>query len=75
MVIYLVLNVENPQERWVLDICTSLEKAEELKEQYCNNFKKENVGYYNCDVIKIEVVPITDSDVIWSYEGNTENYE
>lgn len=66
--IYLVLNVENPQERWVLDICTTREKAEQLKDKYCNNFR-ENQHYYECNIIEVEEVPITDSEVIWSYEG------
>lgn len=71
--IYLVLNVENYKERWVLDICTTLEKAEKLKEEYCNNFRQNK---YDCDIIKIEPVPITDSEIIWSYEETgKEDYE
>lgn len=70
--IYLVLNVADPHERWVLDICTTREKAEQLKEQYCNNFR-ENQYYYECNIIEVEEVSITDSEVIWSYEG--EDYE
>lgn len=72
MNIYLVLNVKNPLEKWVLDICTTKEKAEYLKEQYCNNFR-ENQHYYECNIIDIEEVPITNEEVIWSYDRN--NYE
>ena len=69
--IYLVLNVENPSERCVLDICTTREKAEQLKEQYCENFRK-NQYYYNCEIIEVEEIPITNDEIIWSYEGRNE---
>jgi hypothetical protein len=65
--LYLVLNVEDPYQKWVLDICTTREKAEHLKEQYCNNFR-ENQHYYECDIIDIEEVPITNEEIIWSYD-------
>jgi hypothetical protein len=72
--LYLVLNVEDPREKWVLDICTDLEKAEQLKDQYCNNFKKNSSYYYDCNIIEIEPVEITDEKVIWSYDKE-ENYD
>lgn len=69
--IYLVLNVK--EETVVLDICSSLEVANELVDIYTSNFKNNTGG--KCDFIMVEPVDTsTDSDVFWTlYQEDKED--
>lgn len=69
--IYLVLNVKG--ETVVLDICSSLEVANELADIYTSNFKN-NTGD-KCNFIIVEPVDTnTDSDVFWTlYQDDKED--
>lgn len=69
--IYLVINEENLYERWILDICTDFEYAQDLCNQYIENFV-ENGQYTREDaanIIIVEPVTLTEKKRIWSYDG------
>ena len=63
MEIYLVLNTKDPEEPFVIDICSSIEAAENLREKYIENFGTKDAEYF----INIDTVDITNTkDVLWS---------
>ncbi len=67
--IYLVLNADNIEEPYVIDICSNKETATNLKDIYIQNFIN-NDGIpknYAESLIKIEEVDInTDNNVFWT---------
>lgn len=63
--IYLVENIKD--DVTVLDICTSKNKAKELKAQYIDNFR--DLGIDASEYIIIEALFLDmDSPVLWSYD-------
>lgn len=67
--IYLVLNLEG-DEPFVVNICTTDRKAEELVEQYRNNAKREG---YNMR-FEIEVIDLH-KEVAWDCYDNEYYYD
>lgn len=70
--IYLVLNNENVDEPFVINICSTEEKANALSEQYRKNFIKtclltEEDAYSR---ITIKCVELTDAPVLWDCYGD-----
>lgn len=67
--IYLVLNIDDIEEPYVIDICSNKETADNLREIYVQNFINNDgmpKGYAE-SIIKIEEVDIsTDNNVFWT---------
>lgn len=77
MKLYLVLNVEDPNEPFVIDICTNEVAAKKLTEKYIDNFRKFLTLNDNSnpeEKIKVEEIDVTDVDVIWSAYPNEESF-
>lgn len=71
MILYLVVNIEDSAEHFILDICLSRDKAYELQEQYRNNFKEANYDNPE-DIIIVEEInsdDFIDEEVIWSCDA------
>lgn len=67
MEIYLIKNIED--EVTILDICTSQQKAEKLRDCYRKNF--EELGRSDTEnIITMEILQIDSNspEVIWSYD-------
>lgn len=59
--LYLVKSVQE-SEAYIINICTSEEAANKLKEEYDNNFKSNRIF----DAIAVEEVNLdVESDVVW----------
>lgn len=67
--IYLVMNVQDKEEKVILDICSNETKARELQKKYIGNFR---VNHYDDaeDIIDVEYLDLSEDekDVIWSYD-------
>lgn len=67
MILYLVENVQELEERTILNICSSKEKAIELMNIYKKNFKREGYEEWD-DIIDIEPLYIDSKyEVFWDY--------
>lgn len=67
MILYLVENVQELEERTILNICSSKEKAIELANNYKKNFKREGYEEWD-DIIDIEPLYVdSESEVFWDY--------
>lgn len=64
--IYLVLNLEDPNEPFVVNICTTLEAAKKLMKKYQNNAKENG---FDLD-LRIETLELS-KEVIWDCYNNT----
>lgn len=67
--IYLVLNVDNIEEPYVIDICSNKQVADKLREKYIENFIKNDdlTEVYARDIIKVEEIDTsTHCDVFWT---------
>lgn len=66
--LYLVLNVEN--ESFVVNICSTSDKAMELAIKYRNNFVENDYDEEDAyNIIQVVEVDITDNPVIWDCYG------
>lgn len=67
--IYLVMNVQDKEEKVILDICSNETKARELQKKYISNFR---INHYDDakDIIDVEYLDLSEDekDVIWSYD-------
>ena len=67
--IYIVVNYADPDEPYILDICTSEGVALDLRKQYRDNFMENGCTLEEADrLIDIEDAPL-DNDVVWSYDA------
>lgn len=67
MILYLIENVQYPEERSILNICSSKEKAIELMETYRENFKREGFEDWE-DIIDVELLYVdATSEIFWDY--------
>ena len=69
-VIYLVLNTKD-DERFVINICSTKERAEALRNSYIHNFYENNVYYESDekpeDFLSVQEVNLdTDRETLWS---------
>ena len=68
--IYIVVNRRDPEEYYVLDICTSKDAALRLREECINNHVTS--GFCDReraeDIIIIQEIPL-DKEVVWSYDA------
>jgi hypothetical protein len=70
MKLYIVTNLEDAENPYVINICSNLETAEKLVEQYKNNYE---LGGYRVPEFSIDEAD-TDNDIIYDvYEYHDSN--